>query len=64
MNTKDINAAGCATRLCTEMMLLKGKQIADQWQVADAEIREIFDLQDTVDFAAEFFVPLMTHKAA
>jgi len=64
MNTKDINAVGCATRLCTEMMFLKGKQNADQSQIEDAENRDTFDLQVAVDFTAEFFIPLMTHKAA
>ena len=54
----------CATSLCTEMLFLKGKQVADQWQADDAENREIFGLDDAVDFAAEFFVPLMTYKAA
>jgi len=50
----------CATSLCTEMLFLKGKQIADQWQAVNAENREILDVQD----AGEFFVPLMTYKAA
>jgi mercuric reductase len=54
----------CATSLCTEMLFLKGKQVADQWQAMDAENREIFDLQDAVDFAAEFFVPLTTYRTA
>ena len=54
----------CAASLCTEMLFLKGKQVAAQWQADDAENREIFNLGDAVDFAAEFFVPLMTYKAA
>lgn len=54
----------CATSLCTEMIFLKGKQVADQWLAKDAENREIFNLSDAVDFAAGFFVPLMTYRAA
>jgi len=54
----------CATSLCTEMMFLKGQQVADQWLAEDTENREIFNLSDAVDFAAGFFVPLMTYRAA
>jgi hypothetical protein len=54
----------CATSLCTQMVFLNGQQIADQWQAEDAENREIFNLSDAVDFAAGFFIPLMTYRAA
>ena len=54
----------CATSLCTEMIFLKGKRIADQWQAEDADNREIFNLPDAIKFAAGFFVPLMTKQAA
>jgi len=54
----------CATSLCTEMIFLKGKQTADQWQAEDRDNREIFSLPDAIDFAAGFFVPLMTKQAA
>ena len=54
----------CATSLCTEMILLKGKQTADQWRAEDKDNREIFSLPDAIDFAAGFFVPLMTRQAA
>ena len=54
----------CATSLCTEMIFLKGKQTADQWRAEDTDNREIFELNDAVDFAAAFFVPLMTKPAA
>ena len=54
----------CATSLCTEMMFLKGQQVADRWLAEDAENREIFNLSDAIDFAAGFFVPLMTYRAA
>ncbi len=54
----------CAISLCTEMIFLKAKQVADQWQAQDVDNREIFGLRDAIEFAAEFFVPLMTRKAA
>jgi len=54
----------CATSLCTQMVFLKGQQIAAQWQAEDTENREIFNLSDAVDFAAGFFIPLMTYRAA
>jgi hypothetical protein len=54
----------CATSLCTEMIFLKGKGIADQWQANDTDNREIFNLHDAIDFAAGFFVPLMTKQVA
>lgn len=53
----------CATSLCTEMIFLKGAQTAGQWQAEDADNREIFDLQDAVDFAAGFFTPLIAERA-
>lgn len=54
----------CATSLCTEMVFLKGKQVAERWQTEDAANRELFDLRDAVDFATAFFVPLMSKQAA
>jgi len=54
----------CASSLCTEMIFLKGRQVADQWQAEDKDNREIFDLTDAIDFAAGFFVPLMAKQAA
>ena len=46
------------------MIFLKGKQTADQWRAEDKDNREIFSLPDAIDFAAGFFVPLMTRQAA
>ena len=54
----------CATSLCTEMIYLKGEQVADQWLAEDKDNRELFDLPDAIDFAAGFFVPLITKQAA
>jgi mercuric reductase len=54
----------CATSLCTEMIFLKGQQVADQWRAEDKDNREIFDLPDAIDFAAGFFLPLLSKQAA
>lgn len=49
----------CATSLCTEMIFLKDKKIADAWLAEDKENREIFTLDDAIDFATQFFKPLV-----
>lgn len=54
----------CATSLCTEMIFLNGKHIAEQWQADDTENRETFELSDAIKFAAGFFVPLITRQVA
>ena len=54
----------CATSLCTEMIFLKGEQLADQWQAEDADNREVFNLREAIEFASGFFVPLMKKQAA
>lgn len=54
----------CATSLCTEMIFLKGKRVAEHWQAEDTDNREIFNLHDAVDFAAAFFVPLISKQVA
>ncbi|NOR43356.1 MAG: AAA family ATPase [Gammaproteobacteria bacterium] len=50
----------CATSLCTEMIFLKDKKIAESWFAEDKENREIFDLRDAIDFATHFFKPLVS----
>ena len=49
----------CADSLCMEMMFLKDQAIAEKWLEADPGNREIFTIEDAVDFGARFFVPLM-----
>ena len=49
----------CATSLCTEMIFLKDKKIADKWMLEDTENREIFTIDEAIDFASRFFKPLM-----
>ena len=49
----------CADSLCTEMIFLKGDVIANNWLNEDVEHRQIFALDEAVQFAAGFFVPLL-----
>ena len=53
----------CASSLCTEMIFLKGQQTASDWLAEDSCNREIFDLNDAIQFAAGFFTPLITRHA-
>ena len=49
----------CAESLCTEMIFLKNDFVAEEWVGADSEQRQLFQLQDAIEFAARFFVPLI-----
>ena len=49
----------CADSLCTEMIFLRGDEVAHKWLEEDADNRQIFDLHDAVKFAAGFFTPLL-----
>ena len=49
----------CADSLCTEMIFLKGESIANNWFNEDTEHRQIFALDEAVEFAAGFFMPLL-----
>lgn len=57
----------CADSLCTEMIFLKTKTVAENWltEVPSAAKgqRQIFALADAMDFAARFFVPLTKNLA-
>jgi alkylmercury lyase len=48
----------CADSLCTEMVFIKDKETAEKWKQENNCSREIYNLEETVDFAAAFFVPL------
>jgi hypothetical protein len=48
----------CAHSLCTEMVFIKDQETAEQWQKEDGCNREIYNLAESVDFSAAFFVPL------
>jgi mercuric reductase len=49
----------CATSLCSEMIFLKNKEIAQAWFIEDSQNREIFALDEAIDFAAQYFTPLI-----
>lgn len=48
----------CADSLCTEMVFLKDKNIARQWQCQDDNDRERFTLDEAMAFGEAFFTPL------
>jgi mercuric reductase len=52
----------CATSLCTEMIFLKDKKIADTWLSDDLENREIFNIDDAIEFSSRFFSPLVSEQ--
>lgn len=47
----------CASSLCTEMVFLKDRETAERWK-QECTMREVYSLEETVDFSAAFFVPL------
>lgn len=49
-----------ANTLCLDMIFLKDKEIAQQWLAEDSANREVFTLEEAVEFSARFFVPLMS----
>lgn len=50
----------CADSLCMEMMFLRDSEIARQWLADDPDNREVFTLQEAVEFGGRFFVPLLS----
>jgi mercuric reductase len=50
----------CADSLCMEMMFLKDSRVAETWLAQDPDNREVFTLEEAVEFGARFFVPLMS----
>lgn len=50
----------CADSLCMEMMFLKEGRVAERWLAEAPNNREVFTLDEAVDFGARFFVPLMS----
>jgi len=63
MNTKVANAVERLNRI-EIARLVSNIHGSIQWPAKEANNREIFSLTDDVDFATEFFLPLMTYKAA
>lgn len=56
-NSADNNC--CATSLCTEMIFLIDKKTAEAWFSEDKKNREIFTLDEAIEFASLFFGPLV-----
>ncbi|MBU4130519.1 MAG: alkylmercury lyase family protein [Proteobacteria bacterium] len=50
----------CANSLCTEMMFLTDRAVAEEWLSQDPENRQVFDLEEAIEFGARFFTPLMS----
>ena len=53
------NSCCCADSLCTEMIFLKGNELAKGWVLEDPVNRESFSLDEAIEFSAQFFMPLM-----
>ncbi|MEZ4679131.1 MAG: organomercurial lyase [Caldilineaceae bacterium] len=50
----------CADSLCMEMIFLRDNRTAEQWLTDQSEGREIFTLQEAVQLASMFFLPLLS----
>jgi mercuric reductase len=54
------NPSACAAHsMCLEMVFLKDRPTALEWQAGDTENTSLFNLQDAVAFGAGFFTPLL-----
>lgn len=51
----------CANTLCTEMIFLKGEEIASDWLNTDSSNRELFTLEEAIEFGSRFFKPLLAN---
>jgi alkylmercury lyase len=49
---------GCANSLCNNIVFLKGSGSISEWSALDYEKKQILELQQAVDLAAEFFKPI------
>lgn len=49
-----------ADSLCMEMIFLRDGEIAGQWLADDPDNREVFTLQEAVEFGGRFFAPLLS----
>lgn len=50
----------CADSLCMEMIFMRDSSVSRQWLADDPANREVFTLPEAVEFAARFFVPLVS----
>jgi hypothetical protein len=42
-----------------EMMFLRDSEIAQRWLADDSDNREVFNLQQAIEFGGRFFSPLL-----
>ncbi len=49
----------CADSLCMEMIFLRDTETAQKWLSDDSGGREVFTLQEAVQFSSRFFAPLL-----
>lgn len=55
-----VEGSCCANSLCTEMIFIRDETDASRWLVAeDSKDRELFNLNEAVEFAGAFFIPLL-----
>ena len=50
----------CADSLCMEMIFLRDSGVAQQWLADDPDGREVFTLQEAIEFGRQFFMPLVS----
>lgn len=54
------NSATSKDNLRSEMIFLKGNDVAEDWRTMDYESRQIFSLEEAISFSAEFYLPLQS----
>jgi hypothetical protein len=53
------SCGSCSDSLCTEMLFLNDSETAEGWMQQDPDNREVFGLEQAIDFSAGFFKPMM-----
>ncbi len=53
----------CANSLCKQMNFIQGTECAHEWQ-QQSDQHELFTLAEAIEFAAQFFMPLLSRKQA
>lgn len=53
------SCGSCSDSLCSEMLFLKDTAIAQSWLEEDPENRDIYSLDQAIEFAADFFKPML-----
>jgi hypothetical protein len=50
----------CSASLCSEMLFIGNRELANEWQAIDRSQRDIFSLQEAHAMISAFFLPLIT----